>query len=71
MDRVFLTGGSSFVPAVRKIFEERFEAPRVVVGGEFTSAAMGLALRSLNLGVPRPQSQIHRRVGSLLRTPFG
>ena len=24
VDQVFLTGGSSFVPAVRRIFEERF-----------------------------------------------
>lgn len=49
VDKVFLTGGSSFVPAVRKIFEERFGAERLVVGGEFTSVAMGLALRSLDL----------------------
>ena len=26
VDRVFLTGGSSFVPAVRRIFESRFGA---------------------------------------------
>ena len=53
VDRVFLTGGSSFVPAVRKIFEARFGAGRLVVGGEFTSVAMGLALRSLDLTAPR------------------
>ena len=29
IDRVFLTGGSSFVPAVRRIFERRFGADRV------------------------------------------
>ena len=49
VDKVFLTGGSSFVPSVRRIFEERFGAGRLVVGGEFTSVAMGLALRSLDL----------------------
>jgi hypothetical chaperone protein len=45
VDRVFLTGGSSFVPAVRRIFESRFGAGRVRSGGEFTSVARGLALR--------------------------
>jgi len=44
VDRVFLTGGSSFVPAVRAIFARRFGAERVVMGGEFTSVATGLAL---------------------------
>lgn len=43
VDRVFLTGGTSFVPAVRSIFESRF-AGRVVTGDEFTSVAQGLAL---------------------------
>ncbi|WP_421991586.1 Hsp70 family protein [Roseococcus sp.] len=44
VDRVFLTGGSSLVPAVRRLFEERFGAERVVAGGEFVSVAEGLAL---------------------------
>jgi hypothetical chaperone protein len=43
VDRVFLTGGTSFVPAVRAIFESRFP-DRVVTGDEFTSVAQGLAL---------------------------
>ena len=47
IDRVFLTGGTSFVPAVRRIFEDRFTASRVVTGNEFTSVARGLALRAL------------------------
>lgn len=46
IDRVFLTGGTSFVPAVRHIFESRFTAGRVRTGNEFTSVARGLALRS-------------------------
>jgi hypothetical chaperone protein len=46
VDRVFLTGGTSFVPAVRRIFEERFTAARVRTGNEFTSVARGLALRA-------------------------
>src|SRR5580698_7448213 len=37
VDRVFLTGGTSFVPAVRGIFERRFGADRVRSGNEFTS----------------------------------
>ena len=46
VDRVFLTGGSSFVPAVRRIFEIRFGKDRIRSGNEFTSVAHGLALRA-------------------------
>jgi hypothetical chaperone protein len=46
VDRVFLTGGTSFVPAVRGIFERRFGADRLRSGNEFTSVARGLALRA-------------------------
>jgi len=46
VDRVFLTGGTSFVPSVRRIFESRFTASRVRTGNEFTSVARGLALRN-------------------------
>jgi hypothetical chaperone protein len=46
VDRVFLTGGTSFVPAVRRIFETRFGRERVRAGNEFTSVASGLALRA-------------------------
>ena len=48
IDSVFLTGGSSFVPAVRRIFTERFGADRIRMGDEFTSVARGLALRALD-----------------------
>lgn len=44
IDRVFLTGGTSFVPAVRALFDNRFGAERVSGGGEFVSVAEGLAL---------------------------
>jgi hypothetical chaperone protein len=44
VDRVFLTGGSSFVPAVRQLFLDRFGAERVTGGDELTSVATGLAL---------------------------
>lgn len=44
VDRVFLTGGSSFVPAVRDIFLRRFGAEKIESGGEFESIASGLAL---------------------------
>ncbi|HEY2016274.1 MAG TPA: Hsp70 family protein [Bryobacteraceae bacterium] len=46
LDVVFLTGGSSFVPAIRRIFDTRFGAERVRSGNEFTSVARGLALRA-------------------------
>jgi hypothetical chaperone protein len=46
VDRVFLTGGTSFVPAVRRLFVSRFGQERLRGGGEFTSVAQGLALRA-------------------------
>ncbi len=46
VDRVFLTGGTSLVPAVRRVFEERFGEAKIRVGDQFTSVAMGLALRA-------------------------
>lgn len=48
VDAVFLTGGSSFVPAVRRIFATRFGADRIRTGNEFTSVARGLALDAVN-----------------------
>ena len=45
VDQVFMTGGSSFVPAVRGIFESRFGKERIRSGGELISVASGLALR--------------------------
>jgi hypothetical chaperone protein len=48
VDMVFLTGGSSFVPAVRKIFEARFGDKRIRGGNEFTSVARGLALTAMD-----------------------
>ena len=44
IDRVFLTGGTSFVPAVRDIFHRRFDPAKIETGGEFESIASGLAL---------------------------
>jgi hypothetical chaperone protein len=44
IDRVFLTGGSSFVPAVRALFERRFGSARISTGAELESIAAGLAL---------------------------
>jgi hypothetical chaperone protein len=52
VDMVFLTGGSSFVPAVRRIFETRFGEKRIRGGNEFTSVARGLALKALDLRKP-------------------
>lgn len=50
IDSVFLTGGSSFVPAVRQIFAERFGENRLRGGEELTTVARGLALRALDQG---------------------
>lgn len=51
VERIFLTGGSSFVPAVRRIFEARFGSHKIRAGDEFTSVARGLALRAANSGL--------------------
>src|SRR5580704_2400703 len=48
VDAVFLTGGSSFVPAVRRIFATRFGEQRIRTGNQFTSVAWGLALSGAN-----------------------
>jgi hypothetical chaperone protein len=44
IDRVFLTGGSSLIPAIRALFDRRFGEDRIATGGELTSIAHGLAL---------------------------
>jgi hypothetical chaperone protein len=43
VDRVFTTGGSSLVPAVRALLATTFGADRLVGGDELTSVAWGLA----------------------------
>ena len=42
--RVFMTGGSALVPAVRKMFSAKFSEEKLVGGDEFSSVAQGLAL---------------------------
>ncbi len=44
VDRVFLTGGTSFVPAVRAQFEDRFGAAKIETGDQLVSIAYGLSL---------------------------
>lgn len=44
IDRVFLTGGSSLIPAIHAIFDRRFGGDRIAKGDELTSIAHGLAL---------------------------
>jgi hypothetical chaperone protein len=44
IDRVFLTGGSSLTPAVRRIFHRRFPSERIETGAELESIASGLSL---------------------------
>jgi hypothetical chaperone protein len=46
VDAIFLTGGSSFVPAVRRLFSGRFGETKIRSGHEFTSVAMGLAWKA-------------------------
>ena len=46
IDRVFMTGGTAFVPAVRREFESRFGADKLSGGDELMSIASGLALHA-------------------------
>ena len=49
IDRVFMTGGTAFVPCIRRPFEARFGAEKLSGGDELMSIASGLA-------VPRPRA---------------
>ena len=44
IDQVFLTGGTSFVPAIRRLFLERFGEARLTSAEPFESIARGLAM---------------------------
>ena len=44
VDAVFLTGGTSYVPALRQLFSKRFGPERIHIGNAFQSVACGLAL---------------------------
>ncbi len=44
IDYVFMTGGTSFVPAVHRLFADYFPNAEIRRGGELTSVAAGLAL---------------------------
>ena len=47
IDKVFLTGGTSFVPAVQRLFAERFGEDKLTSADQFESIAQGLALIGL------------------------
>ena len=49
IDRVFMTGGTAFVPAVRREFADRFGADKLSAGDELSSIAAGLAARGRRL----------------------
>ena len=48
IEAVFMTGGTSHVPAVRALFDRRFGAGRIHIGDAFRSVASGLALLALD-----------------------
>jgi hypothetical chaperone protein len=48
IEAVFMTGGTSHVPAVRALFDRRFGAQRIHIGDAFRSVASGLALYALD-----------------------
>jgi hypothetical chaperone protein len=59
IDRVFLTGGSSLVPAVRAIFHRRFARERIETGAELESIAAGLALMGRERDLTRWTTTAH------------
>jgi hypothetical chaperone protein len=71
IDRVFLTGGTSLVPAVRGLFTTRFGAARVTGGGEFVSVAEGLALigrdRQGSVRLPQGTNVSSRKTAKITR----
>ncbi len=46
VDRVFMTGGTAFVPSVRREFERRFGPNKLTGGDELMSIASGLSLHA-------------------------
>ncbi len=50
VDRVFATGGTAFVPAVRALLAGRFGEGKLAGGDELTSVAWGLGARAQALG---------------------
>ena len=44
IEKVFLTGGTSFVPAVQRLFANRFGREKLTAADQFESIAQGLAL---------------------------
>jgi hypothetical chaperone protein len=50
--RVFLTGGTALVPAVRNIFALKFGTEKLVGGDELSSVAQGLALMGAHRAAP-------------------
>jgi hypothetical chaperone protein len=59
VDRIFLTGGSSLVPAVRAIFHRRFDSDRIETGAELESIASGLALMGRERDLTRWTTRAH------------
>ncbi|MGB5840603.1 MAG: Hsp70 family protein, partial [Brucella anthropi] len=53
IDRVFLTGGTSFVPVIRTVFENRFPDAVVTSSNQFDSIANGLALIGQSADIER------------------
>ncbi|NOX35601.1 MAG: Hsp70 family protein [Deltaproteobacteria bacterium] len=49
IDAVFLTGGSSYIPLIRAIFEKRIGPDKIRSADAFTSVAYGLGLHGRNI----------------------
>lgn len=59
IEAVFMTGGTSHVPAVRRLFAERFGTRRLHTGNAFQSVASGLALLAADRARAPTQARLH------------
>ncbi len=50
IDVVFLTGGSSYIPLIRELFEKRIGSDKIRIADAFTSVAYGLGLQGSMMG---------------------
>jgi hypothetical chaperone protein len=58
IDAVFMTGGTSYVPAVRRLFAQTFGDTKLKYGDAFSSVASGLALLAAERAWPRRRNEI-------------
>jgi hypothetical chaperone protein len=62
IDAVFMTGGTSYIPSLRAIFERRFTAQKLHFDNPFQSVAAGLALLAADRRRRRERKELPARI---------